>query len=137
MRTAATSRWRAATASGSFAVTGTRLQRSESTRLAQAERAGVPARSEHAGVRQRPPPELHLADDVLLRHEAPVPAVGAVVAMVAHHEVVAFRHHLRAPVVVAAILVRHEGVVHRDVVAEHPAVDDPHLIALFRDYPLD
>ena len=51
----------------------------------------------------RPPADLHLADDVLLRHHAPVPAVGAVVAVVAHHEVVALGNHLRPPVVVAAV----------------------------------
>src|SRR5690554_6720778 len=32
-------------------------------------------------------------DDVLLRHAAPVAAVVGVVAVIAHGEVVAFRHH--------------------------------------------
>src|SRR5258706_6077891 len=56
--------------------------------------------SEDPRGRHRPPAELDLADDVLLRHHAPVAAVGAVVAMVAHHEVIPFGNHLRAPVVV-------------------------------------
>src|SRR4051812_14672249 len=36
--------------------------------------------------------EQRTSHDVLARHEAPVAAVGAVVAVVAHHEVVAFGH---------------------------------------------
>src|SRR5687768_12814567 len=39
-----------------------------------------------------PPDQERLADDVLLRHEAPVPAVVAAVPIVAHHEVVTRRH---------------------------------------------
>ena len=48
--------------------------------------------SEDVCGRYRPPPELYLPDDVLLRDEAPVPAVGAVVPMIPHHEVVALRN---------------------------------------------
>ena len=64
-------------------------------------------------------------------------AVGAVVPVIAHHEVVALRHHLWPPVVVAAVLARDEGIVHRHVVAEHAAVDNADLIAFFRDHTLD
>jgi ferritin len=92
---------------------------------------------EHAPARQRPPPQLHLADDVALRHEPPVAAVGAVVPVVAHHEVVAFLHHLRAPVVVPAVLGRHVVVLERDVLHVHSPVHDLYLLALFRDHPLD
>src|SRR5262245_31237600 len=35
---------------------------------------GIPGFLEDAGVLDGPPPDLHLADDVLLRHEAPVTA---------------------------------------------------------------
>ena len=38
------------------------------------------------------PDEERLADDVLVRHEAPVARVLRVVAVVAHHEIVARRH---------------------------------------------
>src|SRR5262245_2321201 len=42
---------------------------------------------EDSGVLQRPPADLHLADDVFLRHRAPVTAVRTVVTMIAHDEV--------------------------------------------------
>src|SRR5512138_953080 len=57
---------------------------------------------EDLGVLEWPPPHFALADDVLLRHGPPVTAVRAVVAVIAHDEVVALLHDLRAPVVVAA-----------------------------------
>src|SRR5258708_6669762 len=60
--------------------------------------------SENSGVLKRPPAHLHFADDVLLRHGTPMAAVGAVVPVVAHHEVVALLDYLRTPVVVAAEL---------------------------------
>src|SRR5579872_3436332 len=59
---------------------------------------------EDARVLNRPPADFDLADDVLLRHGAPVAAVGAVVAMIAHDEVVALLDDLRAPIVVTAEL---------------------------------
>src|SRR5690606_2317251 len=77
---------------------------------------------EDAGLADRPPPQLHLADDVLLRHGPPVATVGTVVPMVAHHEVVALRNHLRAPVVVPPILRGHVGILEFDVVDEHASV---------------
>src|SRR5437762_4364511 len=64
--------------------------------------------SENMGGRDGPPTELHLADDVLLRHEAPVAAVGAVVPVIAHHEVVALGHDGGTEVVVAPELGRDE-----------------------------
>ena len=38
------------------------------------------------------PDDECLADDITVWHEAPVAAVGAVVAVVAHHEILASRH---------------------------------------------
>src|SRR5262245_31578256 len=66
--------------------------------------------------RHRPPTQLHFADDVALRDESPVAAVGTVVPMIAHHEVVTLGNHLWAVIVVAAVLLRHEVVGQRDVV---------------------
>jgi hypothetical protein len=66
-----------------------------------------------------------------------VPAVGAVVAVVAHHEVIAFVDDLRAEVIVAAVVGRHEAVVERHVIAVDPAADDADLIPFFRDDALD
>src|SRR5262245_45703796 len=78
-----------------------------------------------------PPPELHLADDVFLRHHAPVTAVGAVVPMIAHDEVVALGDHLRPPFVVAAILGGHVVVMERNVVHVDTPVYDSDGIAFF------
>src|SRR5215207_1963824 len=64
--------------------------------------------SEQPHVVRRPPAQLHLADDVLLRNRAPVAAVPAAIAVIAHHEVIAFRHDLRSEVLGASILGRHE-----------------------------
>src|SRR5262245_12618333 len=70
----------------------------------------------------RPPPQLDFPDNVLLGHETPMAAVGAVVPVVTHHEVVTLGHDSRAEVVVAAELRRDEPVVHRHVVHVHAAV---------------
>ena len=86
--------------------------------------------SEHPRVRERPPPQLHLADDVFLRHPPPVTAVRAVVPVIAHHEVHAPRARPRGPSRrgcgtrsgTYSSLIEH-------VVAIHAAVDDPHLVA--------
>src|SRR5262245_19051942 len=88
---------------------------------------------EHARRRHRPPAELHASDDVFLRHHAPVATVGAVVAMIAHHEVVAVGNHLRTPVVVAAILSGYVIVIQRNVVHIHAAVDDAHGVPVLGD----
>ena len=64
-------------------------------------------------------------------------AVGAVVAVVAHDEVVALLHDLRAPVVVAAEFGRHVVVVQRDVVDVDVAVHDPDRVAFPGDHALD
>src|SRR6185436_8257876 len=77
-----------------------------------------------------PPADLHLADDVLLRHGAPVAAVGAVVPGGAHDEVEALLDHLRAPVVVAPKFGGNVIVVEGDVVDVDAAVYNPHRIAL-------
>src|SRR5687768_18402593 len=79
---------------------------------------------ENAGVRNRPPAELDLADDVFLRDELPVPAVGAVVPMVAHHEVVPVWNPFRPPVVVAAVFLRDEVIGDGRAVDVHLAVDE-------------
>src|SRR5690606_29705957 len=54
------------------------------------------------------PDEKRLADDVLLRNETPEPAVEAVLAIVAHHEIVTGRHRARHPPgrVTAVLVVR-------------------------------
>src|SRR5437764_14761089 len=75
-----------------------------------------PFRLEHPCRGDRPPSQLHLADDVALGHEAPVAAVGAVVPMVAHHKVEAFLHHLWTPVVVTPVLHRYVVLLERDIV---------------------
>ena len=80
---------------------------------------------------------MHAADDVLLGHESPMPAVRAVVAVIAHDEVIAVINPLRTEVVVAAILGRHEVVGERNVVHVDATVHDPNLVAFFGDDPLD
>src|SRR6185436_5352318 len=58
-----------------------------------------------------PPDQKRLADDVLIRHESPVPAVAAAVAVVAHHEVIPGRHRARkARFIVGTILVKRESL---------------------------
>ena len=64
-------------------------------------------------------------------------AVGAVVPVVAHHEIVPFRHDLGSPVVVAAVLARHVRVGERHVIDEHLPVDHLHRIALLGDDALN
>src|SRR6476619_1932608 len=88
-----------------------------------------PALSKDARRGNGPPADLHLADDVFLGHHAPVATVRAVVAVIAHHEVVALGNHLRPPVVVAAILARHVIVLQRDVIDVDAAVDDADRVA--------
>src|ERR1700691_4058059 len=91
-----------------------------------------PPESENPRGRHRPPAKLNLSDDVPLWYEAPGPAVRAVVPVIAHDEVVALGDHLRPPVVMAPVLLRHVIVVQRDLVDVHLAVDDPHRVAFFR-----
>src|SRR5215831_20251 len=62
---------------------------------------------ENLGVLERPPPDLDLADDVFLRHWPPVAAVGAVVAVIAHHEVIPLLDDLRTPVIMASEFLGH------------------------------
>src|SRR5712691_2590278 len=38
------------------------------------------------------PDKKRLADDILVRHETPYPAVGRIVAVVPHHEIMSRRH---------------------------------------------
>src|SRR5262249_54407278 len=68
----------------------------------------------------------NLTQDVLLRHWSPVTAVGAVVSVVAHDEVVTLLDDQWAPVVVAAELGWNVVVVlQRDIVHGDATVDDP------------
>src|SRR5579872_6711216 len=130
-----------------LALAAARLRTStlRSTRLTPAYRSGVtrlpsaiPRRFlKNSGGRHRPPSQLDLSDDVLFRHHAPVTAVGAVVPMVAHHEVVALRNHLGAPVVMATELCRHVVVLERDVVHVYAPVHDAHRVAFLGDDALD
>src|ERR1051325_4304678 len=70
-------------------------------------------RSEAAELVQVQPDEEGLADDVLIRDEAPDPAVARIVAVVTHHEVVARRHGARKAVhIVVAITRRRAGGKH-------------------------
>src|ERR1043166_210521 len=93
--------------------------------------------SEDPRVLKRPPPNLHFAHDVLLRDRSPVAAVGAVVAMVAHDEVVALLNDLWTPIVVAAEFRRDVLVVQRNVVHVDATVHNAHRVALFGDDALD
>src|SRR5689334_12135669 len=72
---------------------------------------------ENPRMRDRPPADLHFADDVLLRDQPPGPAVGAVVPVIPHHVVIAGLHFLRPPRVARLVLLRDEVVGQRDVVA--------------------
>src|SRR5581483_1012661 len=92
---------------------------------------------EDAGIRNGPPPELHFADDVFLRHHSPMPAVRTVVPVIAHHKVIAYGNHLRSPVVVAAELGRHVVVFQRDIVHVDTSVDDADRVTFFGDDALD
>src|SRR5437016_2553029 len=61
-------------------------------------------RSEAAELVQVQPDEEGFADDVLVRDEAPDPAVARIVAVVTHHEVMPRRHSAREAVhIVVAI----------------------------------
>src|SRR5213083_134913 len=62
------------------------------------------------------PHEKRLADDVLVGHEAPEPRVARIVAVVAHHEVVARRHFARHALrTVAAVFLERKVVGHADI----------------------
>src|SRR5687767_14763827 len=77
--------------------------------------------------------EERLALDVLLRHEAPVPAVLRIVAIVAHHEIVSRRNgdgavlHAHVEFAAAAFFVRRDEVMDVGLV-EHRAVDIDTLV---------
>ena len=79
----------------------------------------------------------HSAPDVLLGHQAPVPAVGAAVPVIAHHKEVSFLHNLWTEEVVAAKLGGHVRVVLEYVVDIDAPVDDTDRIAFLRDHTLD
>src|SRR5262245_5089830 len=89
-----------------------------------------------ARVLNRPPPYLYFADDVLLGYLTPVAAIGAVVAVIAHDEVVALLHDLRAPIVVAAKSGWHVVIAERTIVHVHPAVDDSDSVPFLCDHAL-
>src|SRR5581483_1909096 len=110
-----------------------RLRKSTRTRTVST----ADARSEDTSRLEGPPPQLDLSDDVLLGHQAPRTAVGAVAAVVAHHEVVPLVDEARPPVVVAAVLGGHLIVLQRNVVHVDAAVHDPHAVAFLRDDALD
>src|SRR5215813_15027101 len=87
-------------------------------------------RAEAAWLAEIEPDEERLADDVLVRHEPPHPAVGRVVAVVAHHEVMPRRDGAgKAVVIVGAILAErellHERHRRRRVVLDHDSVRMP------------
>ena len=94
-------------------------------------------RLEQAGVSQRPPPELHAADDVLLWHLPPMPAIGAVVPVVAHHEVVRLLYDFRSMGLVTPIFGGHEQVRLQYLVHVDMTVFDPYRVTFLRYDPLD
>src|SRR5262249_24943112 len=89
--------------------------------------------SEYPSRRNRPPAQLHLPDDVLLRNHPPMPAVGTIVPMVSHHEVVPLRDDLRSPVIVTPVLLWHVIVFERDVVDIYMTVHNAYGVPLFGD----
>src|SRR5262249_3277269 len=94
-------------------------------------------RLENDGVIERPPAGVHLADDGATRHGTPVAAVGAAIAMVAHHEVVVGGDAVWAPVLMAAEDRLDVAIVERLVVDEDAATFDGDDIAFLRDDALD
>ena len=68
---------------------------------------------------------------------APGAAVGTVVPVVAHHEVVAARNDVGAPGVVRPILLGDEVVAERDLVAVHLSVLAPNRIVFLGDDAFD
>src|SRR6266576_464440 len=82
-------------------------------------------------------PRDDLADNIFLRNESPMTAVGAVVAVVAHHEVIPLGYHGRTKIVMAAVLGQHEIVPQQYVVDVDAAVDDAERVAFLGDDPLD
>ena len=64
-------------------------------------------------------------------------AVGAVVPVIPHDEVVPLWNHLRPPIFVAAVLAGDVIVANRYVVDVYLAVHDAHRISFFTDDPLD
>src|SRR6476660_6606623 len=61
-------------------------------------------RAEAPELAQVEPDEEGLADDILVRHESPDPAVARIVPVVAHREIMARRHGTdQAPVIVVAV----------------------------------
>src|SRR5579863_2772352 len=109
----------------------------------------------------RPKNQERLADDVLARHEAPVPAVERVVAVVTHRKIVAVRHHqlsighmsgqhFARPVIHRAIRLGRKiiairldtgedmprvGLIERLTVAIYGLVDDFYTVARNTDHP--
>src|SRR5256885_10629916 len=77
------------------------------------------------------------APDVLLGHDAPVPAVGAAVPMISHHKEVPFLNNLRTKEVMAAKLGGHVRVVLEYVVDVDAPVGDADDVAFLPDHPLD
>src|SRR3954464_5838717 len=59
---------------------------------------------EDARLCRRPPPGVHLTDDVFLRHQTPVAAVGAVVAIGTQDEIEAGADRFWPEVFVTAVL---------------------------------
>src|SRR2546423_14558898 len=90
-------------------------------------------RSDAFQVAEIHPDEEGLADDVLVRHEAPETRIHRVVAVVAHHEVVTLRHLAGDTLgTVAAVLAIWKGLVHGQIqlaaaVAEDAGVDNAQL----------
>src|SRR5262245_9000295 len=70
----------------------------------------------------------HSSQDISLRDHSPVTAVGTVVPMIAHHEVVPIRHDLWSPIIVAPNVGGYVVLLQRSIIYKHPAVNDSHRI---------
>src|SRR6476620_3619643 len=92
---------------------------------------------EDARLCRRPPPGVHLTDDVFLRHQTPVAAVGTVVAMVTQDEIEAGAAGFWPEGFVTAVLGGDIAVVERHVVHIDIPAGDADRVALFGDDALD
>src|SRR5258708_16637947 len=89
----------------------------------------APQRSEAGELVQVQPDEEGLADDVLIRDEAPDTAVARIVAVVAHHEIMALRYGTCEAIAIVGAIAgggarRHyrgpRGVLEQDLVLHRP-----------------
>jgi hypothetical protein len=97
----------------------------------------VERRLKESCVGEWPPPKLDSPNDVFLGHLSPVATVGAVVSMVAHHEVVRLLNNFWAAVFMASELWGHEEVRLEYFVDIYLAVVNPHGVTFLGDDSFD